>query len=95
MGIALATNPKLILLDEPTAGMTREQSREAVSLIKNITKGKTLMVVEHDMDVVFSMADRITVLSYGVVLASGRPDEIRGDEAVKKAYLGKRRHARS
>ncbi len=94
VGIALATDPKLILLDEPTAGMTREQSREAVSLIKNITKGKTLMVVEHDMDVVFSMADRITVLSYGVVLASGRPDEIRGDEAVKKAYLGKRRHAR-
>ena len=94
VGIALATDPKLILLDEPTAGMTREQSREAVSLIKNITKGKTLMVVEHDMDVVFSMADRITVLSYGMVLASGRPDEIRGDEAVKKAYLGKKRHAR-
>jgi branched-chain amino acid transport system ATP-binding protein len=94
VGIALASDPKLILLDEPTAGMTREQSREAVSLIKRITKGKTLMVVEHDMDVVFSMADRITVLSYGVVLASGRPDEIRGDEAVKKAYLGKKRHAR-
>jgi len=52
------------------------------------------MVVEHDMDVVFSMADRITVLSYGMVLASGRPDEIREDEAVKKAYLGKKRHAR-
>jgi len=94
VGIALATDPKLILLDEPTAGMTREQSREAVSLIKNITKGKTLMVVEHDMDVVFSMADRITVLSYGLVLASGRPDDIRGNEAVKKAYLGKKRHAR-
>jgi len=94
VGIALATDPKLILLDEPTAGMTREQSREAVSLIKNITKGKTLMVVEHDMDVVFSMADKITVLSYGLVLASGRPDEIRGNEAVKKAYLGKKRHAR-
>jgi len=94
VGIALATDPKLILLDEPTAGMTREQSREAVLLIKNITKGKTLMVVEHDMDVVFSMADRITVLSYGLVLASGRPDDIRGNEAVKKAYLGKKRHAR-
>jgi branched-chain amino acid transport system ATP-binding protein len=94
VGIALATDPKLILLDEPTAGMTREQSREAVSLIKNITKGKTLMVVEHDMDVVFSMADRITVLSYGLVLASGPPDEIRGNEEVRKAYLGKKGHAR-
>jgi branched-chain amino acid transport system ATP-binding protein len=94
VGIALASDPKLILLDEPTAGMTREQSREAVSLIKKITKGRTLMVVEHDMDVVFSMADRITVLSYGLVLASGPPDEIRGNEAVRKAYLGKKGHAR-
>jgi branched-chain amino acid transport system ATP-binding protein len=94
VGIALASDPKLILLDEPTAGMTREQSREAVSLIMKITRGKTLMVVEHDMDVVFSMADRITVLSYGLVLASGPPDEIRGNEAVRKAYLGKKGHAR-
>jgi len=90
VGIALATSPKLILLDEPTAGMTREQSREAVSLIKKITQGKTVMVVEHDMDVVFSMADRITVLSYGEVLATGAPDEIRANERVKKAYLGKK-----
>jgi branched-chain amino acid transport system ATP-binding protein len=95
VGIALASDPKMILLDEPTAGMTREQSREAVSLIKKITKGRTLVVVEHDMDVVFSMADRITVLSYGVVLASGTPDEIRGNEAVRRAYLGKKGHARS
>lgn len=93
IGISLATDPKLILLDEPTAGMTREQTREAVSLIKRVTKGKTVMVVEHDMDVVFSMADRITVLSYGEVLASGPPEEIRGNERVKRAYLGKKEHA--
>ncbi|MBI5583013.1 MAG: ABC transporter ATP-binding protein [Deltaproteobacteria bacterium] len=90
VGIALATEPRLILLDEPTAGMTKEQTREAVSLIKRITQGKTVMVVEHDMEVVFSMADRITVLSYGEVLATGSPDEIRSNERVKKAYLGKK-----
>jgi branched-chain amino acid transport system ATP-binding protein len=93
IGIALATEPKVLLLDEPTAGMTKEQTREAVSLIKKITKGKTLMVVEHDMDVVFNMADRITVLSYGEVLATGSPQEIRENERVKKAYLGKKGHA--
>ena len=95
VGIALATGPKLILLDEPTAGMTREQTREAVALIKNITQGKTVMVVEHDMDVVFTVADRITVLSYGEVLASGPPEEIRGNEKVRRAYLGKRKDARA
>jgi branched-chain amino acid transport system ATP-binding protein len=93
VGMTLATDPKLILLDEPTAGMTREQTKEAVALIKAITQGKTLMVVEHDMDVVFSIADRITVLSYGSVLASGTRDEVRGDERVKNAYLGKKKHA--
>jgi branched-chain amino acid transport system ATP-binding protein len=90
VGIALATEPRLILLDEPTAGMTKEQTRKAVSLIKRITQGKTVMVVEHDMEVVFSMADRITVLSYGEVLATGSPDEIRSNERVKNAYLGKK-----
>jgi branched-chain amino acid transport system ATP-binding protein len=93
IGIALGTDPKLILLDEPTAGMTKEQTREAVALIKRVAEGKTIMVVEHDMDVVFTMADRITVLSYGGVLASGTPEEIRKDEGVKKAYLGKKDHA--
>jgi branched-chain amino acid transport system ATP-binding protein len=93
IGIALATDPKVLLLDEPTAGMSKEQTREAVSLIKKATKGKTVMVVEHDMDVVFTMADRITVLSYGEVLASGRPQEIRENEHVKKAYLRKKGHA--
>jgi branched-chain amino acid transport system ATP-binding protein len=93
IGVTLATDPKLILLDEPTAGMAREQTRDAVKLIKSVTKGRTVMIVEHDMDVVFSMADRITVLSYGEVLASGRPEEIRGNDRVRSAYLGKREDA--
>jgi branched-chain amino acid transport system ATP-binding protein len=93
IGIALATDPKVILLDEPTAGMTKEQTWEAVNFIKKITKGKTVMVVEHDMEVVFNMADKITVLGYGQVLASGSPQEIRENERVKKAYLGKKGHA--
>ena len=93
IGIALATDPKLILLDEPSAGMTREQTREAVALIKEVTRGKTLMVVEHDMDVVFHLAHRITVLSYGEVLASGSPEEIRKNEKVRAAYLGKKADA--
>ena len=89
IGIALATDPKMILLDEPAAGMTRQQSKEAVSLVKTVTEGKTLMIVEHDMDVVFHLADRITVLSRGEVLATGTPDEIRSNEKVRTAYLGK------
>ena len=93
IGISLATDPKLLLLDEPTAGMTKEQTRETVALIKQVTKGKTLMVVEHDMDVVFHMANRITVLYYGEILASGTPDEIRKNERVREAYLGKKKDA--
>jgi branched-chain amino acid transport system ATP-binding protein len=95
IGIALATDPKLILLDEPTAGMTKEETKETVALIQNVTKGKTLVVIEHDMDVVFSIAHRITVLYYGEILASGTPDEIRNSEKVKEAYLGKKADARS
>jgi branched-chain amino acid transport system ATP-binding protein len=93
IGIALATDPKLILLDEPTAGMTKEETKETVALIQNVTKGKTLVVIEHDMDVVFSIAHRITVLYYGEILASGTPDEIRNSEKVKEAYLGKKADA--
>jgi branched-chain amino acid transport system ATP-binding protein len=95
IGIALATDPKLILLDEPSAGMTKEQSKETVALMQRLTKGKTLVVVEHDMDVVFRMADKITVLSYGEVLASGTPDEIRRNERVREAYLGRKGDART
>jgi branched-chain amino acid transport system ATP-binding protein len=95
IGIALATDPKLILLDEPTAGMTKEETKETVALIQNVTKGKTLVVIEHDMEVVFSIAHRITVFYYGKILASGTPDEIRNSEKVKEAYLGKKADARS
>jgi len=88
IGLTIATEPKLILLDEPTAGMSSEETREAVKLIGRVTEGKTLIIVEHDMEVVFSLADRITVLYYGEVLASGPPEQIRNDQKVKDAYLG-------
>jgi branched-chain amino acid transport system ATP-binding protein len=88
IGLTIATMPDLILLDEPTAGMSAEETREAVKLIGKVTEGKTLVIVEHDMEVVFSLADRITVIYYGEVLASGPPGEIRNDQRVKDAYLG-------
>ena len=88
IGLTIATEPELILLDEPTAGMSTEETREAVKLIERVTQGKTLVIVEHDMEVVFSLADRITVICYGEVLASGPPDEIRQNQKVKDAYLG-------
>ncbi len=91
IGLTLATDPELILLDEPTAGMSTEETREAVRLIDRVTKGKTLVVIEHDMDVVFSISDRVTVLYYGKILATGTPEEIREDQEVKKAYLGSKK----
>ena len=88
VGLTLASDPQMILLDEPTAGMSMDETREAVRLIDRVTKGKTLIIIEHDMEVVFTLADIITVIYYGEVLASGSPDEIRGHPKVKKAYLG-------
>ena len=88
IGITIAGGAEVILLDEPTAGMSLSETRDAVELIRNVTRGKTLVVVEHDMGVVFGLADRISVLVYGKVLASGTPDEIRGSQAVREAYLG-------
>jgi branched-chain amino acid transport system ATP-binding protein len=90
LALTLARDPVLILLDEPTAGLNAEETRTFVELIKQVTEGKTLVVVEHDMEVVFNLADRITVLNYGEVLATGTPNEIRENEGVKKAYLGRR-----
>ena len=78
----------MILLDEPTAGMSRSETAEAVELIRTVTRGKTLLMVEHDMGVVFDLADRISVLVYGKVLATGTPREIRANPAVQEAYLG-------
>jgi len=90
LGLTMAFDPALVMLDEPTAGLNSEESRNAVKLIRRMTEGKTLVMVEHDMDVVFNLADRITVLAAGRVLAAGAPDEIRRNEEVKKAYLGRR-----
>jgi len=88
IGMTLATGADVILLDEPTAGMSREESDRAVDLIREITEGKTLLVVEHDMSVVFSLCDRVSVLVYGRILATGTPDEIRSNRQVQEAYLG-------
>jgi branched-chain amino acid transport system ATP-binding protein len=88
IGITLSTDPELILLDEPTAGMTREETAHAIRMIDRVTSGRTLIIIEHDMDVVFSLADTISVLYYGAILVSGRPEAIRNDQRVKDAYLG-------
>ncbi len=88
IGVTLATEPDLILLDEPTAGMTREETAETISMIDKVTASKAMVIIEHDMDVVFSLADTISVLHYGTIIASGPPDVIRNDQRVKDAYLG-------
>ncbi len=88
IAMTLASDPALILLDEPMAGMATEETHYTAQLIREVTKGRTLMIVEHDMDVVFSLSDRISVLVYGQVIATGTPDEIRNDARVKEAYLG-------
>jgi branched-chain amino acid transport system ATP-binding protein len=88
IGIALSSEPELVLLDEPTAGMTREETEEMVKLMMSVAENRTLMIIEHDMDVVFSLADTISVVHNGTILASGKPDAIRNDPRVKDAYLG-------
>ena len=88
IGITIAGGADVVLLDEPTAGMSHSETNDAVELIRTVTQGKTLIMVEHDMGVVFGLADRISVLVYGRVLASGTPEEIRGNKLVQEAYLG-------
>jgi branched-chain amino acid transport system ATP-binding protein len=88
IGITIAGGADVILLDEPTAGMSRAETERAVALIRRLTEGCTLLIVEHDMSVVFGLADRISVLVYGQIIASGTPEEIRGNPQVKEAYLG-------
>ncbi|MBO0764321.1 MAG: branched-chain amino acid ABC transporter ATP-binding protein/permease [Hyphomicrobiaceae bacterium] len=88
IGLALATSPSLLLLDEPLAGMSPRERGETVQLLKNIRRGRTLVVVEHDMDAVFELAERITVLHEGAVLAEGTPFEIQRNNLVQEAYLG-------
>jgi branched-chain amino acid transport system ATP-binding protein len=88
IGITLSTEPELILLDEPTAGMTREETEQAIKMIDQVTADRTLIIIEHDMEVVFSLADTISVLHYGTILVSDRPEKISNDQRVKDAYLG-------
>jgi branched-chain amino acid transport system ATP-binding protein len=88
IGITIAGGAEIILLDEPTAGMSHSETDSAVELIRSVSEGKTLIMVEHDMSVVFGLADRITVLVYGEVIASDAPAAIRGNAAVQEAYLG-------
>src|SRR5687767_10183030 len=88
VGLALATRPKLVLLDEPMAGMGPEESQRMIELIRRIRAQVTVLLVEHDMDAVFRLADRISVLVNGRIVASGTPQEIRADAEVRRAYLG-------
>jgi branched-chain amino acid transport system ATP-binding protein len=88
IGITLGPNPDVILLDEPTAGMSNTETRRAVELIRHVSEGKTLIIVEHDMSVVFDLADRISVLVYGQIIATDTPDGIRKNKTVQEAYLG-------
>ena len=88
IALALASDPKVILLDEPMAGMSSEETAYTADLIREVTQGRALLIVEHDMKVVFSISDRISVLVYGQVIATGEPDEIRNNASVKEAYLG-------
>jgi branched-chain amino acid transport system ATP-binding protein len=93
LGIALASEPSLLLLDEPTAGMSAAETHETIRLVERITRerGLTLLFTEHDMEVVFSIAQRITVLHQGRVIAEGSPAEVRADTEVRRVYLGERR----
>ena len=86
--MAMATDPELVMLDEPTAGISKDETEYTVGLIKQLTENKSMVIIEHDMDVVFSLADRITVLHHGEILASGLPDDIKNNQEVKDAYLG-------
>ena len=88
IGITIAGGADVILLDEPTSGMSRSETEQVVQLIRQVTAGRTLLMVEHDMSVVFDLADRISVLVYGEIVASDVPERIKADAAVQAAYLG-------
>ena len=88
VGLALATSPSLLLLDEPLAGMSPSERIETVKLIKSIGQGRTMIIIDHDMDSLFELVDRVTVLQEGRVLVEGTPNEIKGNKAVQDAYLG-------
>lgn len=93
IGLTVGCEPQLMLLDEPMAGMSRDETDHAVALIREVTRNRTLLIVEHDMDVVFALCDRISVLVYGEVIATGTPAEIRNNLRVREAYLGSKAFA--
>ncbi|WEX10649.1 ABC transporter ATP-binding protein [Chelativorans sp. AA-79] len=89
LAMGLVQHPRLLLLDEPTAGMSRHDTNATIDLLRKIKeRGMTKVIIEHDMHVVFSLADRITVLAQGSIIADGKPDEVRGNPVVQEAYLG-------
>ena len=88
IAMTVASGASIILLDEPMAGMSREESANAIALVRNIAQGKTLLIIEHDMDVVFSLSDRISVLVYGEIIVSDVPEKVRDNARVQEAYLG-------
>ena len=93
IAMALATRPRILLLDEPTAGMSPEQSARMVEMLRELKREVTILLIEHDMEAVFALADRITVLVYGRVIASGAPEAIRANADVRHAYLGEQQVA--
>ena len=90
IAMALATQPRLLLLDEPMAGMGAEESAQMVQMLRQLKGSMTILLIEHDMEAVFALADRLTVLVYGRIIASGHPEAIRADAAVRQAYLGEK-----
>ncbi|MCW5680338.1 MAG: ABC transporter ATP-binding protein [Xanthobacteraceae bacterium] len=92
IGITIAGGADIILLDEPTAGMSRSETEHAVALIKKVSEGRTLVIIEHDMGVVFNLADRISVLVYGQIIATDEPAKIKSNQKVQEAYLGAAGH---
>ena len=88
IAMALATKPRMLLLDEPMAGMGAEESARMVALLRELKREVTILLIEHDMEAVFALADRISVLVYGRVIASGAPAIIRANPDVRRAYLG-------
>ena len=88
IGLGLAVQPKLFLLDEPSAGLTKEESAEVINVIQNMGKGLTVLIVDHDMELVFEVAERIIVLHYGEIIADGDPAQIKTDQRVREIYMG-------